>query len=311
MSYSQKKYPESIRYIPMIVEALKSMSGVAKASAVKQWIAESLLASNQKIPETVLAGGALKFANDIQWARMYLVNAKILEPMESAGYGTWKLTPEGWIATIDQEGARKIYEATSPKGKTQNSDVQEAPPEESQQVELDGMGSWESTLKKILTSMPPTGFERLCAFIMTKNGLEATVVTGKSGDGGVDGEGMLAFDDLSLIKTPVAWQCKRFNGNNVSSGDVRNFRGSIEGRAKYGLIFATSSFTPSAEIEARRPGATPIELVGLERLIELMGKHEIGVKQISMQMPSHEVKQDFFDEYLKPAGELSVNFDLA
>ncbi len=311
MSYSQKKYPGSIHYIPMIVEALQSMSGVAKASAVKQLIAESLLASNQQIPETVLAGGALKFANDIQWARMYLVNAKILEPMESAGYGTWKLTPEGWEAKIDQEGAKKIYEATTPKGKTQSSDVQEAPPEESQQVEFEGMESWESILKKILTSMHPTGFERLCAFIMTKNGLEATVVTGKSGDGGVDGEGMLAFDDLSLIKTPVAWQCKRFNDNNVSSGDVRNFRGSIEGRAKYGLIFATSSFTPSAEIEARRPGATPIELIGLERLIELMGNHEIAVKQIPMQMPSHEVKQDFFDEYLKPAGELSVNFNLA
>lgn len=78
MSYNQKKFPESIRYIPMVVEALKSMSGVAKTAAVKQWIAESLLVSNQKTPETVLAGGTLKFANDIQWVRMYLVNAKIL-----------------------------------------------------------------------------------------------------------------------------------------------------------------------------------------------------------------------------------------
>ena len=296
-----KKLHDSVRYIPMIIEALKSMSGVAKAAAVKEWIAESLTASNQTIPDTILASGALKFSNDIQWARMYLVNAGLLEPKETAGHGVWKLTSAGWDELLTAENVKAIYDQTAQKGKAP-SNFQEFQPDEDIQAELDGLESWEKVLKKILTTMPDKGFERLCAFIMTKNGLQATKVTGQTGDGGVDGEGMLAFDDLSLIKTPVAWQCKRYKENSVSTDTVRDFRGAIEGRAKYGLIFTSSVFTTSAELEARRPGATPIELVGLERLIELMGKHGIGVVQKSGDSDSREVSQSFFNEYLHPAG---------
>jgi restriction system protein len=306
----QKKLPDSFRYIGPVIEALRSLNGVAKAAAVKQWIEESMLAKNESVPDALLASGVPKFSNDIQWARMYLVNAGMLETMANAGYGNWKLTPAGWDASLTKDSIKAIYNATAQKNKIQNSDAQDAPPEDPQQAELVGMDSWETILKKTLTTMPDKGFERLCAFIMTKNGLQATKVTGQSGDGGVDGEGMLAFDDLSLIKTPVAWQCKRFKENKVSSEAVRDFRGAVDGRAKFGLIFTTSSFTPSAELEARRPGATPIELVGLERFIELMRKHEIGVKKSKAQVPSYEVVANFFDEYLHPRGVSSANFKL-
>lgn len=309
-SKNQKKLPDSFRYIPLVVEALRSLNGVAKAAAVKQWIEERMAAKNQPVPDTVLASGAPKFSNDIQWARMYLVNAEILEPMATAGYGNWKLTPKGWDVPLDGGSIKAIYDKTAQKNKTQNPDSQDAPPEDPHQAELVGMESWETKLKKILTTMPNKGFERLCAFIMTKSGLEATTVTGQSGDGGVDGEGMLAFDDLSLIRTPVAWQCKRFKENKVSAEVVRDFRGAVDGRAKYGLIFTTSSFTSSAETEARRPGATPIELVGLERLIEIMRKHQIGVMQGSTSPLNHEVIQSFFDEYLHPRGESMTAFKL-
>jgi restriction system protein len=307
---NQRKLPDSTNYIKPIVEALRSLNGVAKAAAVKQWIAESMLAKHQAVPDTILASGAQKFSNDIQWARMYLVNAEILEPMAVAGYGNWKLTPKGWDISLDQGSIKSIFDATAQKNKLQTSDVQEAPPEDPQQTELDGTGSWESDLKSILTTMPDKGFERLCAFIMTKNGLQATAVTGQTGDGGVDGEGMLAFDDLSLIKTPVAWQCKRFAENNVSSATIRDFRGAIEGRAKFGLVFTTTAFTPSAEAEARRPGATPIELIGLERLVELMRKHVIGVYPKDAVDGIHVVDEPFFAEYLHPTGGSVKHFKL-
>ena len=305
-----KKLPDSTNYIGPIVEALRSLNGMAKAAAVKQWIADSMAAKNQVVPETILASGAQKFSNDIQWARMYLVNAEVLESMAVAGYGNWKLTPKGWAIPLDAVSVKGIYDATAQKNKTLNSDAQDAPPEDPRQGQLAGMDSWESVLKKILTSMPDKGFERLCAFIMTKNGLQATKVTGQTGDGGVDGEGMLAFDELSLIKTPIAWQCKRFADNKVAPSAVRDFRGAIEGRAKYGLVFTTSSFTPSAEAEARRPGATPIELIGLERFIELMRKHAIGVTPVSSDEASHEVDTAFFEEYLHPTGGPAENFQL-
>jgi len=168
---SQKKLPDSTSYIQPIVEALRSLNGVAKAAAVKQWIAESMAAMRQVVPDTILASGAQKFSNDIQWARMYLVNAAVLEPMTVSGYGNWKLTPKGWDISLNPESVKTIFNATAQKNKIQTSDAQDAPLEDPRQAELDGTGSWEFDLKKILTTMPDKGFERLCAFIMTKNGL--------------------------------------------------------------------------------------------------------------------------------------------
>lgn len=296
-----KKLPDSVRYIKLIVDALRTMNGVGKASAVREWIAEALASKNQPIPSAALPSGDQKFSNDIRWARMYLVNAGFLEPMETAGYGNWKLTRTGWNSTLDAGEVKSIYEASAGKGKNLNPDIQEAPTEELQQT-LDGMASWETELKKVLTSMPDKGFERLCANIMTRNGLIATTVTGQTGDGGIDGEGMLAIDDLSLIKAPVAWQCKRYKDNPVSPDTIRDFRGAIEGRARFGLIFTSSTFTTQARNEARRPGATPIELVGLEDFLELMRKNEIGVIKSADDPKVHKVDQKFFEEYLNPAG---------
>ena len=91
---------------------------------------------------------------------------------------------------------------------------------------------------------------------------------------------------------------------------IRDFRGAIEGRAKYGLIFTTASFTPSAESEALRPGATPIELVGLEQLIELMGSAVIGVEKISEEVGAYQVKVSFFDEYLHPSSSSAIEKSL-
>jgi restriction system protein len=308
---NHKKMPESTKYIGPIIEALRSLNGVAKAAAVKQWIADAMTSKGLVIPETIMASGEQKFSNDIRWARMYLVNAGILEPMATAGYGNWKLTPSGWDISLSPQNIQAIYDTTAQISAAVNSDAQDAPPEDPKQAELAGMSSWETVLKKTLTTMPDKGFERLCAFIMTKNELLATKVTGQSGDCGVDGEGMLAFDKLSLIKTPVAWQCKRYEDHKVTPGHVRDFRGAIEGRAKYGLIFTTSSFTPSAEMEARRLGATPIELVGLERFMELMKDHGIGVKPSATYPGGHEVELDFFGEYLHPTGSPPADFQLS
>lgn len=301
---------DSSRYIPLIIQVLQSVNGFAKASSVKQLIADHLTENGQAIPETILSSGVQKFANDIQWARMYLVNAGLLEPMKTAGYGNWKLTDAGWQASLNEAGVKAILDATTQKDKIQATDTQDAPSEAPLQGTLAGTESWQSTLKAILTKMPDKGFERLCARIMTNNGLIATKVTGQTGDGGVDGEGLLPIDKFGLIKAPVAWQCKRFDGNNVGSKHIRDFRGAIEGRAKYGLVFTTSSFTPSAEGEALRPGATPIELVGLEQLIELMGSAAIGIEKNSDEIGDYQVKTSFFEEYLHPSSSSSLEKNL-
>src|SRR3546814_8903609 len=62
-------------------------------------------------------------------------------------------------------------------------------------------------------------------------------VTGRSGDGGIDGTGILR---LSLMSFHVLFQCKRYQGS-VGSGAVRDFRGAMMGRTDKGLKIGRAS----------------------------------------------------------------------
>jgi restriction system protein len=289
-----KKMPEAVGYIPRIIKALREMDGIAKAAAVKESIVAAMSEAGELIDETPLKNGAPKYQNDMQWARMYLVNAGLLEPVSLAGHGIWKLTDEGWTTPLDAATVAKIY-----KGQAAHSDEQTAPNDEGLQQDIPGLNTWEIQLKKILKSMPDKGFERLCAEIMTKNGLYATKVTGQSGDKGIDGEGLLAFDDLELVAIRVAWQCKRFNEGTVGSQAVRDFRGSLDLSTNHGIIFTTSTFTANAIQEASQPAKKPIKLVPLDELVGMLRKLGLGV---TTSVP-HALEVQFFDKYLHPVGE--------
>lgn len=291
-----------IKYIRLVVEALRAMDGIGKAAAVKGRIADVITASGEDITDTVLSSGASKFTNDIQWARMYLVNAGILEPVEKSGHGIWKLTPLGWEIPLDKQSAQKIYDASTKKA---ISDNQMAPDDGEKQDTLPATKSWITELSDLLPTLPEVGFERLCARIMTESGVDATV-TGKTGDGGVDGEGFLPVGAFGLVKIRVAWQCKRYKDVNVHVREIRDFRGAIAGRADYGIFFTTSVFTKSAISEAKRPGAAPIQLVDRMTLIELfrdeLEKKGKGLIKNPENANELIVDTDFFEEYMKPRG---------
>lgn len=293
-----QKLPDAVGYIPKIITTLREMNGVAKAAAVRNSIVAVMSAIKAPINETLLKTGVPKYQNDIQWARMYLVNAGLLEPVDVAGHGVWKLTKGGWSTPLDGQTVRKIYFQTAKKGKKTSSNDQVAPTDEDLQHDLPGMDSWELQLKKILTTMPDKGFERLCAEIMTKNGLHATKVTGQSGDKGIDGEGFIAIDSAALVSIRVAWQCKRYLDGKVPSKAVRDFRGALDQDTAHGIIFTTSTFTTEAEQESSQPGKKPIRLVNLETLVELLRDLKLGVKPVT----THAIDKTYFDAYLKPAG---------
>ncbi|MHA6719163.1 restriction endonuclease [Sphingomonas sp. RS6] len=97
--------------------------------------------------------------------------------------------------------------------------------------------------------------------------------TGRSGDGGIDGTGVL---NVKLISFHVLFQCKRYKGS-VSSPTVRDVRGAMQARADKGLIITTGSFTADAKHEARRDGAPAIDLIYGERLCQLLKDSALGV----------------------------------
>src|SRR5262249_47737218 len=129
-------------------------------------------------------------------------------------------------------------------------------------------------LLDILKSLPPAGFERLCQFLLRESGFEKVGVTGRSGDGGIDGHGILQLN--AFVSFKVLFQCKRYAGA-ISPSQVRDFRGAMMGRADKGIIMTTGTFTDAAEKEALRDGVPPIELVTGETLLNMFESLELGL----------------------------------
>jgi len=88
------------------------------------------------------------------------------------------------------------------------------------------------------------------------------------------------------------FQCKRYQGT-VTPSHVRDFRGAMDGRADKGIILTTGTFTTDAKKESRRDGATPIEIVDGEKLVEMFETLQLGLKPKT----DYDVNYDFFNEY--------------
>ena len=79
----------------------------------------------------------------------------------------------------------------------------------------------EGQLLELMLAIPPDGFERLAQRLLREAGFINVTVTGRSGDGGIDGMGVYR---PSLVSFPVYFQCKRYQGS-VGPSVVRDFRG--------------------------------------------------------------------------------------
>ncbi len=150
--------------------------------------------------------------------------------------------------------------------------------------------SWEDRLLAVMKEMDPSAFERLCQRLLREAGFSKVEVTGKSGDGGIDGVGVLK---VNLLSFHVRFQCKRY-AESVSSGDMRNFRGAMQGRADKGLFITTGRYTKDAEAEATRDGAPAIDLIDGTELCALLKKYALGVGTETVEQVV--VQPDFFEK---------------
>lgn len=149
------------------------------------------------------------------------------------------------------------------------------------------------SLIDILRTLPPAGFERLCQRILRAAGFAEVEVTGRSGDGGIDGHGVLQVNELVSFR--VLFQCKRYQGS-VGSPEIRNFRGAMTGRTDKGIFLTTGFFSPDARREALRDGVPPIELVDADALVSLMERLGLGVRPRTV----YDVDRDFFLPFQNP-----------
>ena len=99
-------------------------------------------------------------------------------------------------------------------------------------------------------------------------------ITGRSGDGGIDGVGIVQLGGMPGF--PILFQCKRYRGS-VGAGAIRDIRGAMIGRADRGLVITTGTFSRDARAEATRDGAPPIDLVDGEQLLDKRRGLRLGV----------------------------------
>ena len=151
-------------------------------------------------------------------------------------------------------------------------------------------GEWKDTLHQTLLAMKPDAFERLTKRLLRENGFVQVEVIGRSGDGGIDGKGILRLQNI--ISYHVVFQCKRYQGS-VGPSAIRDFRGAMVGRADKGIFITTGTFTRDAINEATRDGAPAIDLIDGEALAEMLKNLRLGV---SVEMVEHvEINAKWFE----------------
>lgn len=226
----------------------------------------------------------------LAWARTYL---KGIGALASASRGVWETTARGReLSEGEVEPLLRECKATLRKRQAQKRRAAKANGGEAAEPDAEGSERWKEELIEQMLSMSPTGFEHLAQRLLRAAGFVNTRVTGRTGDGGIDGMGVY---QVSLVSFPVLFQCKRYRGA-VSSDKVRDFRGAMAGRGDKGLLITTGTFTRDARNEATREGAPPIDLIDGERLCELLKKHQLGVRTTLRQVEDVAVQREFFED---------------
>ena len=213
----------------------------------------------------------------LSFARTFLKNYGLIDNSER---GVWSLTAKGReTQRVDSKEVLDSYQRYLKQKRSgkQAETRKVALAEEIETSTEDPAGetaSWREDLLDTLQSIPPDAFERLCQRLLRESGFIEVEVTGKSSDGGIDGHGIIRL--AGLISFPVLFQCKRYSGS-VGASVVRDFRGAMVGRAEKGLILTTGRFTIEAQREATRDGATPIDLIDGELLMDKMKELKLGM----------------------------------
>lgn len=232
-------------------------------------------------------GNGTEIAYRLAWTRTYLKKYGFLE---NSKRGVWTLTQLAKEKkTVAPRKVVKVVLAQS-KGITTKKAKQSDEIELEENDTPEEIQGWKEELHHILTKeIEPDAFERLTQRLLRESGFVQVEVTGRTGDGGIDGKGIAKIH--GFMSFHVIFQCKKYQGS-VSSGAIRDFRGAMVGRADKGLFITTGTFTSSAIKEATRDGAPPIDLVDGDQLADKLKELQLGIKTEMIERVT--VEKDWF-----------------
>lgn len=291
MSPHLPKYDE---FMLPTLQAIRELGGSASIEEIQDKLTETMGLSQQQLDMAYPKSGALVAPDRMSWARSHL---KIAGLLTSGGKGIWVLTDLGRDAagmTPAQVKAqvKKLSAAHHASVVARRAEARASGDVEEASAAVEDETQWSDTLLEKLKAISPAAFERLSQRLLRESGFVRVEVTGKSGDGGIDGTGVLR---VNLLSFQVLFQCKRYQGS-CGPGIVRDFRGAMQGRADKGLIITTGTFTADARKEATRDGAPAIDLIDGEALCDLLKERGLGVKIEKVVTEHVTVVDAFFDE---------------
>jgi len=226
----------------------------------------------------------------LAWARTYLKKYGLLQnssrgvwALTAAANGVEKVNPKEVVNTVSGLQKRNAEKISSNTNSLSAFDPEAEGEDESEE-------EWKQKLHRLLTqTLTPAAFERLVQRLLRESGFIQVEVTGRTGDGGIDGRGIARIH--GLLSFHVLFQCKRYKGS-VGAPEIRDFRGAMVGRTDKGLFITTGTFTPAAVKEATRDGAPAIDLIDGKSLAEAMRHLSLGVKTSMVEVVA--LEDDWF-----------------
>jgi restriction system protein len=221
----------------------------------------------------------------LAWSRTYLKKYGLID---NSARGIWSLTDsELDISNIDSDLIVKtVREQNKPDKsksiKTEDEEIIE---------QIEDTTDWKEKLLNILFNIQPDAFERLAQRLLRESGFVQVEVTGKVGDGGIDGKGIVKIS--GFLSFHVIFQCKRYKGS-ITPSQIRDFRGAMQGRADKGLFITTGTFTRDAIKESTRDGAPPIDLIDGDLLCEKLRDYKLGVE--TKLIEKYDINSDWFNK---------------
>lgn len=266
-----------------LIQALKQLGGSGTIEEIDRKVAEiaNLSDAQLEILHDPEKSSQTEVEYRLAWTRTYLKKYGVLE---NSSRGVWALTPKGLqLDRVDPQTIKRYVHDMNRQARTTT--------ERAQRSVTAAELTWRDELLATLLDMDPAAFERLVQRLLREAGFIQVEVTGRSGDGGIDGKGIMRLG--GLLSFHVLFQCKRYR-DSVSANQVRDFRGAMVGRADKGLLITTGNFTRDAMQEATRDGADPIDLVDGDKLLDLLNDFGLGVETKRIEVEQITIDHDWF-----------------
>lgn len=263
-----------------LLEAMHQLGSSASISEQEELVTSILNLSESDVSQ-IHKGNRTKLSYNLAWARTYLKKYGLLD---NTTRGVWILTPKGQMTNSVYKEEVKKFVLNLDKEKLEHDEDLDVPEEL----------SWEDNALEAVKSMKPDAFERLCQRVLRESGFIQVEITGKSGDGGIDGHGVVKLGNI--LPFHAHFQCKRYK-DTVSPSVIRDFRGAMVGRADKGIMITTATFSRDARLEARRDGAPPLDLVDGTNLVQMLKDFRMGISVSEKTVEEITVDEDWFSNF--------------